>query len=86
MSKVQKDTIIELMAKFTEFFEADTVEKATEAAHNQKMPDDNAKIEIVGKRFIRSNIKLTNDMDNDARTKNAQGSGIEATKDFRENV
>jgi hypothetical protein len=51
MSKVQKDTIIELMAKFTEFFEADSVEKATEAAHNQKMPDDNAKIEIVGKRF-----------------------------------
>jgi hypothetical protein len=58
MSKVQKDTIIELMAKFTEFFEADTVEKATEAA----------------------------DMDNDARTKDAQGSGIEATKDVRENV
>jgi hypothetical protein len=44
------------------------------------------KIEIVGKRFIRSNIKLTNDMDNDARTKDAQGSGIEATKDVRENV
>jgi hypothetical protein len=64
MSKVQKDTIIELMAKFTEFFEADS----------------------VGKRFIRSNIKLTNDMDNDARTKDAQGSGIEATKDVRENV
>jgi hypothetical protein len=47
MAKVQKDTMIELMAKFTEFFEADTVEKATEAAHNQKMPDDNAKIESL---------------------------------------
>jgi len=86
MAKVQKDTMIELMAKFTEFFEADSVEKATEAAHNQKMPDENAKIEIVGKRFIRSNIKLTSDMDNDARTKNAQGSGIEATKDVGKNV
>jgi hypothetical protein len=50
------------------------------------MPDDNAKIEIVGKRFIRSNIKLTNDMDNDARTKMLKDLEIEATKDVRENV
>jgi hypothetical protein len=77
---------LNLWLSLQNFFEADSVEKATEAAHNQKMPDDNAKIEIVGKRFIRSNIKLTNDMDNDARTKNAQGSGIEATKDVRKNV
>jgi hypothetical protein len=77
---------LNLWLSLQNFFEADSVEKATEAAHNQKMPDDNAKIEIVGKRFIRSNIKLTNDMDNDARTKDAQGSGIEATKDVRENV
>lgn len=85
MSKVKKETMVELLAKFTEFFEAATVEQATENAHSQKMPNENAKIEIVDKRFLRSNIKLVSDTKDD-RTKDAQGSRVEATKDVGENV
>ena len=78
MTKVQKDTLAELMVNFRETFEGATVEEATEKAHTSKKPSDSAEVIITDKRFVRSNIKLIGEKKNDNRTKNTQGSGVEA--------
>ena len=78
MTKVQKNTLIELMVNFKEVFEGATVEEATEKAHASEKPSDSAEVIITDKRFVRSNIKLIGEETNDNRTKNAQGSGVEA--------
>ena len=56
--KVQKDMFYEMGLQFSEVFEGATVEKATEKAHLQKGPSDNAKLKITDQRFVKSNIKL----------------------------
>jgi|TARA_R100000742_G_C4249182_1_gene67696 hypothetical protein len=56
--KVQKDMFYEMGVQFSEIFEGATVEKATEKAHLQKEPSDNAKLKITDQRFVKSNIKL----------------------------
>ena len=56
--KVQKDMFYEMGVQFSEVFEGATVEKATEKAHLQKGPSDNAKLKITDQRFVKSNIKL----------------------------
>ena len=78
MTKVQKDTLDELMVNFKETFEGATVEEATEKAHASKKPSDSAEVIITDKRFVRSNIKLIGEETNDNRTKETQGSGVEA--------
>ena len=78
MTKVQKDTLAELMVNFRETFEGATVEEATEKAHSSKKPSDNAEVTITDKRFVRSNIKLIGEKTNDNGTKDTQGSGVKA--------
>lgn len=78
MTKVQKDTLAELMVNFRETFEGATVEEATEKAHSSKKPSDDAEVTITDKRFVRSNIKLIGEKTNDNRTKDTQGSGVQA--------
>ena len=78
MTKVQKDTLAELMVNFKETFEGATVEEATEKAHASKKPSDSAEVTITDKRFVRSNIKLIGEETNDNRTKDTQGFGVEA--------
>ena len=78
MTKVQKDTLAELMVNFRETFEGDTVEEATEKAHSSKKPSDDAEVTITDKRFVRSNIKLIGEKTNDNGTKDTQGSGVKA--------
>jgi len=78
MTKVQKDTLAELMVNFRETFEGATVEEATEKAHSSKKPSDDAEVTITDKRFVRSNIKLIGEKTNDNGTKDTQGSGVEA--------
>ena len=56
--KVQKDMFYEMGVQFSEVFEGATVEKATQKAHLQKGPSDNAKLKITDQRFVKSNIKL----------------------------
>ena len=78
MTKVQKDTLAELMVNFRETFEGATVEEATEKAHSSKKPSDDAEVIITDKRFVRSNIKLIGEKTNDNGTKDTQGSGVKA--------
>tara|TARA_R100000005_G_C4959383_1_gene176696 strand:+ start:213 stop:464 length:252 start_codon:yes stop_codon:yes gene_type:complete len=78
MTKVQKDTLAELMVNFRETFEGATVEEATEKAHSSKKPSDDAEVTITDKRFVRSNIKLIGEKTNDNGTKDTQGSGVKA--------
>mgnify|MGYP003121900291 FL=1 len=78
MTKVQKDTLAELMVNFRETFEGATVEEATEKAHSSKKPSDDAEVTITDKRFVRSNIKLIGEKTNDNGTKDTQGFGVEA--------
>ena len=78
MTKVQKDTLAELMVNFKETFEGATVEEATEKAHSSKKPSDDAEVTITDKRFVRSNIKLIGEKTNDNGTKDTQGSGVKA--------
>ena len=78
MTKVQKDTLAELMVNFRETFEGATVEEATEKAHTSKKPSDDAEVTITDKRFVRSNIKLIGEKTNDNGTKDTQGSGVKA--------
>jgi hypothetical protein len=78
MTKVQKDTLAELMVNFRETFEGATVEEATEKAHASKKPSDDAEVIITDKRFVRSNIKLIGEKTNDNGTKDTQGSGVKA--------
>lgn len=78
MTKVQKDTLAELMVNFRETFEGATVEEATEKAHASKKPSDDAEVIITDKRFVRSNIKLIGEKTNDNGTKDTQGSRVKA--------
>ena len=78
MTKVQKNTLIELMVNFKEVFEGATVEEATEKAHASEKPSDSAEVIITDKRFISAKIKMIGEDKNDNRTKNAQGSEVEA--------
>ena len=78
MTKVQKETLAELMVNFKETFKAANIEEATEKANGSKKPSDSAEVTITDKRFVRSNIKLIGEETNDNRTKDTQGSGVEA--------
>ena len=58
MVKVLKTSSLELEADFEEIFDGATVEEATQKAHNQKMPGKSAKINITDNRFIKANVKM----------------------------
>lgn len=77
MVKVQKDTLVELVANFSEIFEGANANEATEKAHSSEKPSDKAKITITNQRIVRSNIKLVGEEMNDTRTEKTQGSGIQ---------
>ena len=58
MVKVNSTWHYEATVLAKETIEDTTVEKATEKAHLQKGPSDNAKLKITDQRFVKSNIKL----------------------------
>jgi hypothetical protein len=87
MNKVEKTSLFEMSVQFKEIFDGATIEEATEKAHSQKSPGDDAIINIAGQRFINAKIKKISDNKNDdIRSKGTQGSGVEATKDVGKNV
>ena len=61
MFKVEKNTLQELVVNFKEFFVGATIEEATENAHKQKTPKDDATITITDRRFLGSNIKIVSE-------------------------
>ena len=58
MIKVEKTTLIEMNVEFKEIFDGATIEEATQKAHNQKSPKDDAKVNIAGQRFLLSLIHI----------------------------
>jgi hypothetical protein len=61
MVKVLKTSSLELEADFEEIFDGATVEEATQKAHNQNMPSESAKINIINNRFIKANVKMVDE-------------------------
>ena len=62
MIKVEKTTLIEMNVEFKEIFDGATIEEATQKAHNQKSPKDDAKVNIASQRFLSAKIKPTSDL------------------------
>ena len=73
MFKVEKNTLQELVVNFKEFFVGATIEEATENAHKQKPPKDDATITITDKRFLGSNIKIVSEKTNGDKPQTNQG-------------
>ena len=86
MVKVLKRSSLELAVDFEEIFDGATIEEATQKAHNQKSPKDDAKVNIAGQRFLSAKIKPTSDINNDSRTKTTQGSTSKGGEVSAENV
>ena len=86
MIKVEKTTLIEMNVQFTEIFDGATIEEATQKAHNQKSPKDNAKVNIASQRFLSAKIKPTSDINNDSRTKTTSGSTSKGGATSEKNV
>ena len=86
MVKVLKTSSLELEADFEEIFDGASVEEATQKAHNQKSPKDDAKVNIASQRFLSAKIKPTSDINNDSRTKTTQGSTSKGGEASAENV
>jgi hypothetical protein len=61
MIKVLKTSSLELAADFEEFFDGATVEEATKKAHDQKMPTEFAKVNIIDSKLLKANIKIVNE-------------------------
>jgi hypothetical protein len=61
MIKVLKTSSLEVAADFEEFFDGATVEEATKKAHNQKMPTEFAKVNIIDSKLLKANIKIVNE-------------------------
>jgi hypothetical protein len=73
MFKVEKNTLQELVVNFKEFFVGATIEEATENAHKQKTPKDDATITITDRRFLGSNIKIVSEKKNGDKPQTNQG-------------
>ena len=61
MIKVLKTSSLELAADFEEFFDGETVEEATKKAHDQRMPTEFAKVNIIDSKLLKANIKIVNE-------------------------
>jgi hypothetical protein len=61
MIKVLKTSSLEVAADFEEFFDGATVEEATKKAHNQRMPTEFAKVNIIDSKLLKANIKIVNE-------------------------
>jgi hypothetical protein len=61
MIKVLKTSSLELAADFEEFFDGATVEEATKKAHDQRMPTEFAKVNIIDSKLLKANIKIVNE-------------------------
>jgi len=86
MIKVEKTSLIEMNVEFKEIFDGATIEEATQKAHNQKSPKDDAKVNIASQRFLSAKIKPTSDINNDSRTKTTQGSTSKGGEASAKNV
>ena len=64
MIKVLKTSSLEVAADFEEFFDGATVEEATKKAHNQRMPTEFAKVNIIDSKLLKANIKIVNEENN----------------------
>jgi hypothetical protein len=60
MIKVLKTSSLEVAADFEEFFDGATVEEATKKAHDQRMPTEFAKVNIIDSKLLKANIKIVN--------------------------
>ena len=60
---VQKDMLYEALIKIQEEFGGKTIEAATKKAHLSNEPSDNAKTTVLNLRFMRSNIKVKEELD-----------------------
>ena len=61
MIKVLKTSSLEVAADFKEFFDGATVEEATKKAHDQRMPTEFAKVNIIDSKLLKANIKIVNE-------------------------
>ena len=61
MIKVLKTSSLEVAADFEEFFDGATVEEATKKAHEQRMPTEFAKVNIIDSKLLKANIKIVNE-------------------------
>jgi hypothetical protein len=61
MIKVLKTSSLEVSADFEEFFDGATVEEATKKAHDQRMPTEFAKVNIIDSKLLKANIKIVNE-------------------------
>jgi|TARA_Y100000033_G_scaffold38041_1_gene37215 hypothetical protein len=57
MKKVEKISQFEITAHIKEIFEGETIEEATQKAHQSKIPSENAEILDTDSKFITGNIK-----------------------------
>ena len=73
MAKVISTWFYEAAINVQETIEDDTVEKATQKAHQQLKPGENAKYNTSDMRFLKKLVKM--EKKNDDRTKDHQGSG-----------
>ena len=74
MAKVISTWFYEASIDAQEMIEDDTVEKATQKAHQQLKPGENAKYITSDMRFLKKLVKM--EKKNDDRTKDHQGSGV----------
>jgi len=61
MIKVLKTSSLEVAADFEEFFDGATVEEATKKAHDQRIPTEFAKVNIIDSKLLKANIKIVNE-------------------------
>ena len=61
MIKVLKTSSLEVAADIEEYFDGATVEEATKKAHNQRMPTEFAKVNIIDSKLLKANIKIVNE-------------------------
>jgi len=57
MIKVEKTSLFEIEAQVKQYFEGETIEEATQKAHQSKIPSENAEILDTDSKFITGNIK-----------------------------
>ena len=74
MAKVEKNTLLELVVNFKEFFAGKTIEEATEKAYQQKITKDDAIINIADRRFLGCKIKTVSKDNDDDKSQRNQGS------------
>jgi len=61
MIKVLKTSSLEVADDIEEFFNGATVEEATKKAHDQRMPTEFAKVNIIDSKLLKANIKIVNE-------------------------